>query len=84
MGVMSCHRRGCENIMCDTYVDAVGYVCYECQKEFENFLAGKIIKTEGKMIEKLEKFMKDTKTYYHKEEEKGLSVSEFFNNYSRD
>jgi hypothetical protein len=35
MGVMSCVRNGCDNIMCDTYIDNIGYVCYDCQKEFK-------------------------------------------------
>jgi hypothetical protein len=35
MGVMSCVRNGCDNIMCDTYIDGIGYVCYDCQKEFK-------------------------------------------------
>ena len=33
MGVMSCSRRGCENIMCDRYSYAFGYICNECYKE---------------------------------------------------
>lgn len=35
MGVMRCNRTNCENVMCDTYVPNVGYVCNECQKEFK-------------------------------------------------
>lgn len=35
---MSCSRKNCENIMCDTYVDGVGYVCYKCQEEFKKYL----------------------------------------------
>jgi len=35
MGVMSCHRKCCENIMCDTYIDGIGYVCNDCQTEFK-------------------------------------------------
>ena len=38
MGVMSCHRRDCENIMCDTYVQGAGYICWECKKEFKEYL----------------------------------------------
>ncbi len=33
MGVMSCARRGCENIMCDRYSSEHGYICNECFKE---------------------------------------------------
>jgi hypothetical protein len=33
MGVMACDRKGCENIMCDHYSDAYGYICYECLQD---------------------------------------------------
>jgi len=33
MGVMSCSRRACENIMCDRYSGAFGYICDECYAE---------------------------------------------------
>ena len=36
MGVKKCSRRGCDNLMCQTYVDRIGYVCRECQMEFKN------------------------------------------------
>lgn len=35
MSVNKCHRNGCTSILCDTYVDSIGYVCYNCQKEFQ-------------------------------------------------
>ncbi len=41
MGVMSCSRLNCSSIMCDTHIDSVGYVCPECQNEFENYAKGK-------------------------------------------
>lgn len=37
MGVMSCSRKDCENIMCDTLTDE-GYVCTECKSEFEKLM----------------------------------------------
>lgn len=33
MGVLSCDRRGCENIMCDRYSYKHGYLCHECFDE---------------------------------------------------
>lgn len=33
MGVLSCDRNGCENIMCDFYSHTHGYLCYECKEE---------------------------------------------------
>ena len=34
MGVRSCSRNKCTNIMCDTYIPNVGYICDECKHEF--------------------------------------------------
>ena len=33
MGVMACHKRNCENIMCDRISDLYGYICYDCFEE---------------------------------------------------
>ena len=33
MGVLSCDRNGCENIMCDYYSYEYGYICWECRNE---------------------------------------------------
>ncbi len=33
MGVMSCNRRGCENIMCNRYSSEYGYICQDCFEE---------------------------------------------------
>lgn len=30
MGVKTCSRAGCENIMCDRYSEDYGYICYSC------------------------------------------------------
>lgn len=83
MGEMSCSRNGCERIMCDTYVDSVGYVCYDCQKEFKNYLESKVIvvQTEGEIKKELKKFMETEKGFY--EEGKEVSVDEFFNGCTR-
>ena len=43
MGVMTCSRGDCNNIMCDTYVSSVGYICYECQQEFKEYAKAKAI-----------------------------------------
>lgn len=39
MGVMECKKHDCENILCDTYIEKIGYVCNECQKEFKQYLS---------------------------------------------
>jgi hypothetical protein len=36
MGVLPCYRKDCNNIMCNTYVDGVGYICDDCKEEFES------------------------------------------------
>lgn len=33
MGVLNCHRSGCENIMCDHYSPEHGYICSQCLEE---------------------------------------------------
>lgn len=33
MGVMSCSRRGCDNVMCDRYSPEFGHICHECFNE---------------------------------------------------
>lgn len=33
MGVMACHRAGCENILCDRYSPEYGYICEDCYQE---------------------------------------------------
>jgi hypothetical protein len=38
MGVMECRKHDCESILCDTYIDEIGYVCSDCQKEFKQYL----------------------------------------------
>lgn len=57
MSVMSCSRTGCDNIMCDTYVEGVGYICYECQEEFKNFACLHLLGGEQQIVEVLQVFM---------------------------
>lgn len=82
MGVKSCSRKGCGEIMCDTYVPEVGYVCTDCQAEFKIFLATKPlpILNELDISRALEEFMKIPKNSFNKGEE--MTVSEFFNKYT--
>lgn len=82
MGVKSCYRNNCDSIMCDTYVDGVGYVCDDCQREFKNYLETKgiVVETEGEIKRELKKFMDISKDTFTKGKE--MSVDEFFNNYT--
>jgi hypothetical protein len=33
MGIRSCDRKDCENIMCDNYNKDIGYICNDCLVE---------------------------------------------------
>lgn len=44
MGVMPCSRRNCSHILCYTYIESIGYICDECQKEFKEYIN---LKTQG-------------------------------------
>lgn len=81
MGVMGCSRSNCENIMCDTYVDGIGYVCYDCQKEFEIYLENKEESelSEGEIRQNLKIFIYTPKDDYSGE---NMSVGNFFNKHS--
>lgn len=81
MGVMNCHRKCCENIMCDTYIDGIGYLCNDCQREFKDYLTSKGIVdgTEGSIKRELKIFMKSEKDEYT--EGKNISVDDFFREY---
>jgi len=83
MGVMSCSRPDCPQIMCDIYVDGIGYVCYECRKEFEDYLKkeGLFLWTEGEIRNELKKFMATDKGVYDKGME--MTVKDFFNKHDR-
>lgn len=83
MGVMSCHRTGCESIMCDTYVYSVGYVCSGCQTEFKEYATEKDldVSTEGQINFALKEFMNTEKGSYDKGKE--ISIDEFFNQHTK-
>jgi hypothetical protein len=79
MGVMSCSRKDCENIMCDTYVENIGYICYECKNEFKDYLQKHDLdpRTEGEIKIHLKSFIITPKDTY--KEGKEISVDGFFN-----
>ena len=83
MGVMSCFRPDCESIMCDTYVDGVGYVCRECQSEFQEYVQfeGLEVDTEGAIKDALKEFKKTSKGKYALGED--MSIDDFFNKHTR-
>lgn len=78
MGVKECHRRDCDTTMCDTYIPDIGYICGECQSEFEYLMEcrGLSHATEYEIATELKKFMETSKSPYDKETK--MSVQEFF------
>ena len=84
MGVMSCSRKNCDNIMCDTYISSVGYICNECQKEFKTYLNDNSIstKTEADIIKNLKTFISLSKeeTFNSNKE---ITVDKFFSENTR-
>lgn len=82
MGVKSCSRGGCESIMVDTYVHPIGYVCYECQSEFKEWIAENQVRilTEAALISALTEFMETRKGVGDRH--KVISIDEFFNQHT--
>jgi len=38
MSVLACHRKGCQNVMCDYYFPDIGYLCDLCVDELIDFI----------------------------------------------
>lgn len=83
MGVLTCVRMGCNNILCDTYVSGIGYICEECQLEFKRYLSnnGIIAKKEGKIRRELKTFVDTWKDDYTSSNDND-AVDDFFENYT--
>jgi len=83
MGVKSCFRKDCDNIMCDTYVaNDIGYICFECQNEFKEYLTKEniTVQTRGEIFRELKGFMETRKDDYIKGDD--MSIDEFFDEYT--
>lgn len=74
MGVMSCSRKECENIMCDLYIPIIGYICHECKGEFMDQVDTEESLTEAEIVKKLQIFMETQKFDTNR-----ISISDFFN-----
>lgn len=81
MGVLTCGRKGCDEIMCQTYVDDIGYICDECQSEFNATIGNDDdnVFSQGEIVRELTKFMVIRKDIYLKDEK--MSVVDFFDKY---
>lgn len=82
MGVMSCSRKNCGNIMCDTYIDDVGYICWECQKEFKAYMADKNLNeaNEHQLKSELKTFIMIEKGVF---DDEIINVDDFFKKYTK-
>ena len=80
MGVMTCSRKDCSNILCDTYVESIGYVCYDCQSEFKEYLENNDLHptTVGEINKHLSFFMKTSKEAVIDGWNDEMTVNEFF------
>jgi len=68
--------------MCDTYVDGVGYVCYECESEFKEYLERNHLDptNENEIKGHLAVFMTTPKGAYTIGED--ITIDDFFKKYS--
>jgi hypothetical protein len=84
MGAMECSRPGCEEIMCRTYVEFVGYICHECKEEFKDYLLKNSLEFtfEPDLKDELEKFMDTEKDTFSEQEP--LNIDDFFEQYNCD
>ena len=81
MGVKSCSNTDCDNIMCDTYINTVGYVCNDCQKAFKQYwLSHKLgLLSHYELIKELGWFL--DRSYLLERPEGYEYVDEFFRTY---
>lgn len=63
MGVLPCRRKDCEEIMCQTYIPQIGYICSSCILEFKNGLESEGIQElpENELVSLLETFLSSRK-----------------------
>lgn len=83
MGVLTCSRYACYNVMCDTYIHGVGYVCHDCQTEFKEYLRAKGLTptNEGEITRTLNEFIKTEKDSFN--DGPDMDIDEFFRSNTR-
>lgn len=74
MGVMTCSRVNCNNILCDEYIPDIGYICNDCIYEFKQIHSNREDLFSNFMND-LEMFMKIRKG---KDVNKIIDVDRFF------
>lgn len=83
MSVLSCDRKGCDRIMCDTYIPEIGYICNECKSEFKEYLGSKDLDAtemnRNELIHELKHFMEKIQ----KGSQERISVDSFFEEHTK-
>jgi hypothetical protein len=78
MGVSTCNRKGCDEIMPQTYLQGIGYICYDCKTEFIKYFQNRFgdeDQPESIIKNELEKFMEMKKSSYSDDT---ISAYDFF------
>lgn len=84
MGVLTCSVRSCSNIMCDTYIPEIGYICFECQEKFKEYMSRKGIfpLTDREITIALQGFVDEDIDKYGKE--LPVDIDTFFRKHTRE
>lgn len=79
MGVMSCQRKDCQNVMCRSSINGQ-LVCKDCKEEFTTKFTDKILK-RSEFIKEFETFMKSPKDDDWQNANEEIDVHEFIDSY---
>ncbi len=63
MGVISCDRPNCENILCDIHLDEFD-ICNECFAEFKKSVGSSYLDNDSQIRYRLKIFMKTNRSEY--------------------
>src|SRR5690606_37167776 len=77
MSVLACSRPECPNIMCETYVPQIGYICWSCREEFKSHLQGRPIYGRDDALDLLQGFMNTRAGTYHHDFDIDAFLNEF-------
>ena len=58
MGVMPCSRKNCTNILCDTYIDGIGYICDSCLSIVKERIGDRRLPKQ-KMLEEVSRILEE-------------------------
>lgn len=84
MGVLTCSRRDCDNIMCAYYVPSVGYICNDCKDEFIRFvnIRGIRVDNDADVESELQMFMSSPSGKFN-EVYNSFDLADYFNRHFR-